>query len=81
MILFKGGFRPPTTGSSCTLYTSYNIRRTFLPWGFRPPPPRRAHRITSAVHFDLRYISTAGDRLFFYFTNLMFERFNTLLPF
>ena len=28
---FRRGFRPPTTGSSCTSCTSYNIRRTFLP--------------------------------------------------
>ena len=28
---FRRGFRPPTTGSSCTLYTSYNILRPFLP--------------------------------------------------
>jgi len=86
-----GGVPPPNDGSYW-MYCITSSVHSYLRWGVPPPNDGSywMYCITSSVHSYLRCILTAGDggevvsaghgggcRLFFYFTNHMFERFTS----
>ena len=64
---FPQGVPPPNDGVPC-----YNIRRLFLPRGFRPPTTVFLV-ITSAVYVYLRSIFTAKSSLFILLISLVRE--------